>query len=177
MKSSLLIFIILSLSITVFSATESVYDFELKDIKGKVIKTKSFKGQALMIVNIATRCGYTGQLDDIEKLYKKYKVRGLTIIGIPSNDFGGQTPEDNNKIAEFCRLNYNVTFPLVSKTPVTGKNSHPFVKHLVKASGGKEIGWNFEKFIISKDGKSVKRFGSSTKPLSDEIEKVIKDVL
>jgi glutathione peroxidase len=177
MKNTLLIFLMLTLSTNVISGTESVYDFELRDIKGKTIKTQSFKGSALLVVNIATRCGYTGQLDEIEKLYKKYKAKGLTVVGVPSNDFGGQTPEDNKKIADFCRLNYNVTFPLVSKTPVTGSKAHPFVKHLVTVSGGKEIGWNFEKFIISKDGKLLKRFGSSVKPLSDEVETVIKEAL
>lgn len=177
MKVLFISFVVMALSITTSASEKSIYDYELKDIKGKTINIKSFKGKPLMVVNIATRCGYTGQLDDIEKLYKKYKSKGLTVIGVPSNDFGGQTPEDNKKIADFCRLKYNVTFPLISKTPVIGKKSHPFMKHLVKSSGGSEIGWNFEKFIIDKNGKVAKRFSSSAKPLSLEVDKAIQKVL
>lgn len=177
MKTLLSMALLIAVSASVNARTESIYDYELKSIKGKTIKVNSFKGKPMMVVNIATRCGYTGQLDDIEKLYKKYKSKGLTVIGVPSNDFGGQTPEDNNKIADFCRLKYNVTFPLVSKTPVVGTKSHPFIKYLVKSSGGNEIKWNFEKFIIDKNGKITKRFSSSVKPLSSEVETVIQKVL
>ena len=113
--------------------------FSLTAPRGKKIDLKSYSGKPLLIINIATRCGYTGQLDDIEKLYKKYKDQGLTIIGIPSNDFGGQTPESDKEVVEMCRVKYGASFPITTKSIVLGEKKVPLVDFIVKASGGNEI--------------------------------------
>lgn len=164
--------LMITLVFSSISMAGTAYDFELVDTKGKKIESKQLKGKVTMFVNIATRCGYTGQLGDIEKLYQEYKDKGLMVVGIPSNDFGEQTPENGEDINKFCRLKYGASFPIIKKTPVTGKEKHPLVKYLT--SDKKEIGWNFEKFVVDKNGKLIKRFGSSTKPMSDELVEVIK---
>lgn len=166
------ILVLFTLVFSSISFAGSAYDFELYDTKGKKIENKQLEGKVTMFVNIATRCGYTGQLGDIEKLYQDYKDKGLMVVGIPSNDFGEQTPENGEEINKFCRLKYGATFPILKKTPVTGKSKHPLVKFLT--SDKNEIGWNFEKFLVDKNGKLIKRFGSSTKPMSDELVQAIK---
>ena len=160
----------------IFANAGSAFDFELTDTKGKKIESNQVKGKATLYVNIATRCGYTGQLDDIEKLYKKYKDKGLKVVGIPSNDFGSQTPENGEEINKFCRLKYGTTFPITKKTPVTGKEKHPLVAFLTSKSG-KEIGWNFEKFLVNAKGETVKHFRSSTAPMGEELTKAIEALL
>lgn len=166
---SLLSILFLTISISAFAKT--AYDYDLVDTKGKKIESSQLQGKVTMFVNIATRCGYTGQLGDIEKLYQKYKDKGLMVVGIPSNDFGGQTPESGDDINKFCKLKYGASFPILKKTPVTGKEKHPLVKHLVGET--QDIRWNFEKFVVDKKGKLLKRFGSSTEPMSDELVGVI----
>ena len=151
-----------------------IYNFALKDIDGKKLELEKYKGKPLILVNIATRCGYTGQLDDIEKIYKKYQGKGLKILAIPSNDFKNQTPENNKDVKKFCRLEYGVTFDLSKKYHVLGDKKHPLIKHLV---GDDEINWNFEKFLISKNGELKKRFKSDVKPTSKEFKKATQDLL
>ena len=151
--------------------------FSLSAPRDKKIDLNSYKGKPLLIINIATRCGYTGQLDDIEKLYKKYKDQGLTIIGIPSNDFGGQTPESDKEVVEMCRVKYGASFPISTKSVVLGDKKTPLIDFIVKASGGGEIKWNFEKFLFDKNGIFVKRFDSATLPLKSDLEAEIKKVL
>jgi glutathione peroxidase len=155
-----------------------VYQEQINSIGGKPMDLSQYKGKPVLFVNIATKCGYTPQLDGLETLYKEYKDQGFQVVGIPSNDFGGQTPEDNEGVKKFCKLNYGVTFPLTEKAVVKGDGKHPLVANLVEQSSDKkEIGWNFEKFLVDKDGKLVERYGSSVKPedkgLKDKIASLL----
>lgn len=150
-------------------------DLSLKQVNGSELKLSSFKGKPIVFVNVATRCGYTGQLDDLEKLYQKYKSKGLVVVGMPSNDFGGQTPESNKEVGKFCRLKYGVTFPLIEKSIVKGTNKSALAKALV--GPGEEISWNFEKFVVNKKGVIVARFKSGVKPLSSEFTKQVESLL
>lgn len=148
---------------------------ELVTGRGKAIEVGN---GPVLIVNIATQCGYTPQLDDLEALSKKYKDKGLTVLGIPSNDFGGQTPEDDGAVADFCKVNYGVTFPLLQKAVVSGDKKSPLISRLIeKAEKKNEIKWNFEKFLISKDGKKVLRFSSGVKPEDKELTSAIESML
>ncbi len=152
----------------------------LKDYKGKTISVENAK--IILVVNIATRCGYTGQLDGLQKLYSKFKSKGLILIGVPSNEFGSQSPESNEEIAKFCRMNFGVNFPIMKRASVLSKTKNgdkpsSLIRGLVKQSGEGEILWNFEKFLVSKDGKLLKRFRSSTTPESDDLQKEIKKSL
>ena len=130
---------------------------------------------SIVHTNIATQCGYTGQLDDLEALYQKYKDKGLLVVGVPSNDFGGQTPEGDQEVAKFCKINYGVTFPLALKQSVKGKDKTELFKKLTQAdkSADQEIKWNFEKFIISRDGQLLGRFRSDVGPMSTSVTQLI----
>lgn len=151
---------------------------EIINNEGHKLTWKDFDGKALMIVNIATHCGYTSQLDGLEKIYQKYKSKGFEVVAVPSNDFLRQTPESNEEVKKFCKLRYGVTFPITDKVVVKGSEKHPLAQFLTENSPKKgEIGWNFEKFILSKDRKIVGRFKSSVKPEDPEIEKVIESTL
>ena len=166
-KGSAMKLVISALILMSFSVFGSdFHTMNIKSAKGKDISFKDYKGKPILMVNIATKCGYTPQLDDLEKLSKKYAGK-ITVLGLPSNDFGGQTPEGNEKVAEFCRLNYGVSFPLTQKIKVIGPEKHPVYKFLV--GEGNEVKWNFEKFLVDGEGKVVARFPSSTKPLGDEL--------
>ena len=156
----------------------SFYDFKFNDTNGKPISLKSFKGKEVVLVNIATRCGFTGQLDDLEKLSLKYKDKNLIILGVPSNNFLSQTPEANKDVGNFCRLKYGVTFPILEKQEVIGVHKSELY-NWVNAQKGYEdnILWNFEKFIINKDGKIVKRFRSATNPIDQEFLTVVEKFL
>lgn len=171
------LFLFFGLFLGLNSFSQEIYNYSLKDENGKEVKFESFKGKGLLIVNIATKCGFTGQLDDLEKLYKKYEKRGFVVVGIPSNDFAGQTPEGNKEVVKFCRLNYGTTFPILEKIVVTGEQMHPLFKYLTKLKDG-SVKWNFEKFLFDKDGKFVDYYLSMTNPMSDNvienIEKLIK---
>jgi glutathione peroxidase len=150
----------------------------IQTIEGEKMNLEKYKGQTLLVVNIATQCGYTGQLEGLEKLYQDKKSKGLVILGIPSNDFGGQTPEPEGEVKKFCSLRYGVTFPLTSKTVVKGEGKHPLIKELLaQSSDSKEIAWNFEKFLIDKNGKVVGRFASKVEPDSAQLLKAIEQIL
>ncbi len=150
------------------------YDSKINSIGGQAMDLSAYKGKPVLLVNIATQCGYTPQLKGLEGLYQKYKEKGLVVIGIPSNDFGGQTPQENKDVKKFCELNYGVTFPLTIKTVVKGQEKHPLISHLIKESGdSNDIGWNFEKFLVGKDGKVIGRFSSSVKPDDKTLEQKI----
>lgn len=168
--------ILLSLSFTLFA--NEVYEFKLKTPGDETLDLKEFKNKAILFVNIATQCGYTGQLDGLEKTYQKYKSKDLVVIGIPSNDFGGQTPESNQDVAKFCKLNYGVTFPLTQKMKVKGDDKSPLYNFLISKTEGNEVAWNFTKFLFDKRGNLVKRYESSIKPedknFIDDIEKILK---
>lgn len=156
------------------------YQIVEKDIEGNPYKLEQLKGKPVMVVNIASQCGFTPQLEDLKKLYEKYKDRGFVLLGVPSNEFGGQTPEDDQGMKEFCQKKYSVKFPLLAKGLVNGKEPRPLYQFLKNESGkdfSGDIGWNFVKFLVSKDGKVLKRWSSMTKPLDSEVTKEIEKQL
>jgi len=171
----LITLLILTFALTV--QAKGIYDFKLKTTSDKELDLKNYEKKAILFVNIATKCGYTGQLDGLEKIYQKYKEKDLVVIGIPSNDFGGQTPENNQDVAKFCKLNYGVTFPLTQKTKVIGETKSELYKYLLTQSDNNEIEWNFTKFLFDKNGKLVKRYPSSTSPSNEEFIKDIENSL
>ncbi|MDM5270919.1 glutathione peroxidase [Sulfurovum sp. zt1-1] len=159
---------------------QSIYDFKVKSIDGQETTLAPYKGNVLLIVNVASKCGYTPQYEGLESLYKKYKEKGLVVLGFPCNQFANQEPGTEKEIQNFCRINYGVTFPMFSKIEVNGDNAHPLYVYLKSKQTGilgtEAIKWNFTKFLVDKEGKVVARFGSSTKPeeLEEEIETLLK---
>jgi glutathione peroxidase len=160
---------------------DSIYDFTMKDIDGKEVSLASFKGKALMIVNVASKCGYTPQYEQLEAVYKRYKDRGLVILGFPANNFMGQEPGTEAEIKEFCSTKYGVTFPMFSKISVTGADQHPLYGFLTNKATNPEfagdITWNFNKFIIDRNGKVIARFASKDKPDADNVIAAIETAL
>jgi glutathione peroxidase len=149
------------------SDTQGFYDFTYTNIKGETVKMDTLKGKKVLIVNTASKCGFTKQYKGLEELYQKHKDQNFTIIGFPSNDFGGQEPGSNQEIAEFCRLEYGVSFPMAEKVVVKGKDKVPLFQFLTTQAPRKgEIKWNFEKFLIDEEGKVIERFSSMTSPAS-----------
>jgi glutathione peroxidase len=148
--------IVLTIFFSAFPAQKNVYDFTMKDIDGKDVSLSQYKGKVLLIVNVASMCGNTPQYRDIEALYKKYKDKGLVVLGFPANNFMGQEPGSNKEIKEFCTKEYAVTFPMFSKISVKGKDIHPLYSYLTqKSQNGSidaDVKWNFQKFLISKNG-------------------------
>ena len=159
----------------------SPLDFKMKGIDGKDVDLAQYKGKVVLMVNVASACGYTPQYKGFQELYDKYEKDGLVVIGVPSNDFGKQEPGTDEEIKKFCTTNYKVTFPMMSKVMVNGKDQIPLYKFLTskdtdpKFSG--DIKWNFEKFLIGRDGQVVGRFKSAVAPSSDELVKAIKTEL
>lgn len=155
------------------------YTFSAKPLTGnQTISLKEYKGKVVLVVNTASKCGFTPQYEGLETLYKKYKDRGLIIPGFPCNQFGGQEPGSSEEIAKFCSLKYNVTFPMFQKIEVNGDKADPLYKYLKEAlpgTLGNDIKWNFTKFLLDKNGKPIKRYGSTTKPdeIAAEIEKLL----
>lgn len=153
----------------------SIYEFTVKNAKGEDVQLAEYKGKVLLIVNTATECGFTPQYQGLQELYLKYKDKGLEILDFPCNQFGGQAPGTETEIQSFCTLKYKTTFPLFSKIDVNGKDEAPLYKFLKSQKGGflgKDIKWNFTKFLISRDGHVVGRYGSVVKP-----EKIESDIL
>ena len=151
----------------------SVYDFKVPALDGGTIDLSAYKGKKLLIVNTASKCGFTPQYADLQKLYEKYKDK-LVIVGFPANDFGGQEPGTNTEIKEFCQKNYGVTFPLAAKSDVVGDNTSPLFKYLTEeaiklGTPAPVIKWNFTKFLIDENGNLIHRFRSKTTPLSTDI--------
>ncbi len=151
----------------------SIYDFTMKDIDGNEVKLDAYRGQAALIVNVASRCGYTPQYEGLEAIYKKYKGKGFVILGFPANNFGAQEPGTEKEIKSFCSLTYGVTFPMFAKISVKGADQHPFYNFLTRQETNPEfsgeIGWNFAKFLIGKDGKIVARFGPGDEPDGEKV--------
>lgn len=162
------------------STQKSIYDFNVKAIDGKEVSMKDYAGKVLVIVNTASKCGFTGQYKDLEALYAKYKDKGLVVMGFPSNDFGGQEPGTNDEIKTFCETKFNVEFPLFQKGPVTGDEIQPLFKYLTETANPKfdgKIRWNFEKFIIDRNGQLIERYRSVTGPDSGRLVKVVEKAL
>lgn len=153
----------------------NISEFTVKDINLKEVKLFEYKGKVLLIVNVASKCGFTSQYAGLQKIYEMYKDQGLEVLGFPCNDFGGQEPGTNEEIKNFCSLNYEVTFPMLDKVQVKGDEKAPLFDLLTNNSvtGKFSIKWNFEKFIIDKEGNIVDRFRSTTKPDSKKITKLI----
>ena len=171
------IMIIIGVSMT-SEVKASVYQFNFNSIDGKEINLNDFKGKPLFIVNTASLCGFTYQYSDIETLHQKYKKDGLIIIGIPSNDFGNQELSSNNKVKEFCTINFDVSFMLTEITNIKGKKGHPFFRWVKKEAGFLAFPkWNFYKYIINKKGTLVKWYASTTRPNSNKVTQEIDKIL
>jgi len=157
----------------------TLYDFTVKDIAGKPVKLERYRGQVLLVVNVASQCGFTPQYKGLEALYQRYHARGLEILGFPCNQFGGQEPGTEKEIAQFCELNFGVTFPLFAKIDVNGEAAAPLYKYLKAEKpgllGSEAIKWNFTKFLVDRDGKPLKRYAPNDTPesLAGDIEKAL----
>jgi len=167
--------------LTSMSSAQTLYDFSMRSIDEQNVALSEYKGKAVLIVNVASFCGYTYQYEPLEKLYEKYKDQGLVILAFPANDFGAQEPGTDEEIKEFCSSKFSVTFPLFSKITVKGEDQHPLYKWLVSGDGNDalkgEVRWNFEKFLIDKNGNVVKRYRSGDEPLEDPMISDIEAVL
>lgn len=156
-------------------------NFEVKDIKGEDVKMETYSGKVLIVVNTASKCGYTRQYETLQKLYAEHKDAGLEVLGFPCNQFGGQEPGTEADIQTFCKENYGVEFPMFSKVDVNGENQAPLFKYLnaqeTKPKEAGDVKWNFEKFVIDRNGKVVARFGSRVEPDGKEFKQLIADLL
>lgn len=159
----------------------SMYEFTMKDIDGNAVKLDTYRGKVVMVVNVASKCGYTPQYEGLEAIYKKYSEKGFVILGFPANNFMGQEPGTDAEIKEFCSTKYKVTFPMFAKISVTGADQHPFYTYLTNSKSDPEfageISWNFNKFIIDRNGKIVARFGSKDTPESESVTAAIEKYL
>ena len=172
------LFFVFSLSGQENNSTMDFYQFKEKSLDGKEIGMQDYKGKVVLIVNTASKCGFTPQYEGLEKLYSTYKDKGLVILGFPCNQFAGQEPGSAEEISKFCTLKYGVTFPMFSKIEVNGKDADPLYKYLKKALPGtitNEIKWNFTKFLLDKTGKPIKRYAPTIKPedITADIEKLL----
>jgi len=159
------------------SAEGSLYDLSATRIDGSNAPLAEFKGKVSLVVNTASQCGYTPQYAELQELYLRFKDRGFVVLGFPSNDFGGQEPGSNSEIKKFCSSKFGVTFPLFSKTKVTGEHKDSVYRFVTSSTGGGEVGWNFEKFLVGKDGLVLDRYPSSVTPLSPRLIEAIERAL
>lgn len=159
----------------------SLYDIPLRTLSGAPASLADHRGKALLIVNVASKCGLTPQYTGLEELHKRYADRGFTVLGVPSNQFLGQEPGTSAQIAEFCSATYGVTFPMFEKADVNGDGRHPLYTELVKAADAEgeagDVQWNFEKFLVSADGEVIGRFRPKTVPDSEEIVSAVESAL
>lgn len=157
----------------------SIYDIEVSDARGQAHSLSEYKGQVLLIVNTATKCGFAPQFKGLQKLFDSYKAQGFAVLGFPSNQFAGQEPLEGEAIAEACELNHGVNFPLYAKIDVKGKDAHPLFKHLTREAPGlfgtRKIKWNFTKFLVDRDGRVVKRYAPTDTP--EKIEGRLRELL
>jgi len=153
----------------------SVYSFKVEDSKGDLVDLSTYKGKTLLIVNVASKCGFTKQYTPLEAMYKKYEEKGLVILAFPCNQFLFQEPGTNEEIQSFCQLKYGVTFPVFGKLNVNGKDAHPLYKYLKDQTGGDSIKWNFNKFLLDKNGNIIKRYasGDSLEGLEADIQAIL----
>lgn len=178
----ILLTVILTSLITLINPaiSESLYDFEVIDIDGKEMSLESYKGNVLLIVNVASKCGYTPQYEGLQAIYEEFNEDGLVIVGFPANNFKGQEPGTEEDIKQFCTLEYGVTFPMTSKVSVVGDDQDPLFTYLTSQPNQDfegEIKWNFEKFLVDREGNLIRRFRSAVKPESEEIKSAIKKAL
>jgi glutathione peroxidase len=173
MKKILVMSVLMLISVVLMAQTKSFYDFKVKNIDGEDFDLASLKGKKVLVVNTASKCGFTPQYEDLQKLYDKYSSRGFIIIGFPANNFMNQEPGSEAEIKQFCTLNYNVTFPMMSKISVKGDDIHPLYEWLTKKElNGKadsKVKWNFQKYMIDENGKLVDVAFSKTNPMDDQI--------
>jgi glutathione peroxidase len=160
---------------------KSVHSFVVKSIDGKDVSLADHKGKVLLVVNVASKCGFTGQYEGLQELYETYKEQGFVILGFPANNFLGQEPGTNAEIRQFCTMNYGVTFPMFAKISVKGKDMHPLYAYLTSKETNPEFGgaisWNFNKFLVGRDGRIVARFGSRTRPEDRELVEAVKQAI
>ena len=161
------------------SQDKNVYSFHAKSLNGEEISLEKFQGKVLLIVNVASKCGFTPQYKGLENIYRRYKDEGFEVLGFPCNQFGAQEPGDAEEIKNFCSLTYDVSFPMFQKVDVNGDNAHPLFNYLKKEEKGilgtEAIKWNFTKFLVDRNGKVIERFAPQAKPedLSKDIEKLL----
>lgn len=157
-------------------ASNGIYHFTMTDIGGQAVPLSNYEGKVVVIVNTASKCGYTPQYADLEQFYKDHKDKGLVILGFPANNFMGQEPGTNDEINSFCQKNYGVTFPMFSKISVKGKDMHPLYKYLTETTGEK-VSWNFQKFLVNKKGEVVASVAPKTKITDPEVVTQIEELL
>jgi glutathione peroxidase len=179
MKIELIVCAVLLLGAVFVQAADTIYSLPLKDIDGKSTSLKEYEGKVLLIVNVASKCGYTPQYTGLEALQQKFKDKGFAVLGFPCNQFGGQEPGTAEEIKQFCSSKYQVTFPLFEKIEVNGPKRHPLYLMLAgkEAPFAGDIRWNFTKFLVGRDGKVLKRFESKVKPDSADIVQAIESAL
>ena len=160
------------------SDSKSFYDLSINSIDGDEIKFSNFKEKSILLVNVASNCGFTKQYEDLQKLYELYKSNGLIVLGVPSNQFGNQEPGSEKEIKNFCEANFNITFPMTSKYDVRGNKAHPVYLWAKESYGNSAVPkWNFHKILIDKNGKIQDTFASFTNPMSNKIKKEIEKIL
>jgi len=160
------------------SMDSNIKDISVKDIDGKEIKLSGYKGKVLLIINVASECGYTPQYEGLQKIYEQYKDKGFEILAFPCNDFGAQEPGTNEEIKNFCSAKYNVTFKLFDKIKIIGEDKSPLYEILINNTDDRgDVKWNFEKFLIDKSGNIISRFRSKVKPESEELTKAVEELL
>jgi glutathione peroxidase len=176
-----LLFCLLFVATALMAADKSVYDFTLNSIDGQPAPLGAYKGKVVLLVNVASRCGFTPQYAALESVYEKFKDRGFVIVGIPANNFGSQEPGTNQEIKTFCQTKYSVTFPMMSKISVKGEDQTPLYQFLTDKAAhprtGGEIQWNFTKFLIGPDGRVIARFEPAITPDSPEVTAAIEKAL
>jgi glutathione peroxidase len=181
MRKLLLTIFLCLIAATATAQSKSIYDFTMKSIDGQPVSLKGYSGKVVMVVNVASRCGYTPQYTALESIYEKYKDRGLVIVGVPANNFAQQEPGTNEEIKKFCSTKYNVSFPMMSKVSVKGDDKTPLYQYLTdpaldpKFSG--DIKWNFTKFLFDRQGNPVARFEPATTPDAPEVQAAIETAL
>ena len=177
------LFYILIFMISFFNSGNAKYDkiffdFEINDINEKTFALEQFKNKTILLVNVASNCGFTKQYSELQELYDKYNDKGLVVLGVPSNQFAGQEPGSNNEIKDFCETNFNITFPMTAKIDVKGENAHPIYLWAKENHGNSAVPkWNFHKILINKDGKIEETYSSFTKPMSKKLINKIEEIL
>jgi glutathione peroxidase len=179
-KLSLILMLLIAAGTTAAHAA-SIYDYTMRSIDGESVSLKSYSGKVVLLVNVASRCGFTPQYAGLEALYEKYKDRGLVIVGVPANNFASQEPGTNEEIKKFCSMKYSVTFPMMAKVSVLGDDQTPLYKFLTDKSANPKVGgdikWNFTKFLFDRKGNPVARFEPAVTPDSPEVQAAIESAL